>query len=244
MIDLVVRSFLSEINERFDHYFKIYGTYLPALGSQPDIFKKEALIGRYIGDFKENMTTNVICGYSRTAIEKNTDYRNMSGAFVWDVSNEDHDNFRMTDIKIVQFETNLTFMSQSAMDMEVIENLIMMYFSKGKTLEMNINLPDFRSPFKLKYVVDISNSMTSPELLNIENFGSLWTVSVSFKFGGPMLSMESFIYPRVLELITRIIAQDNWIDAIVSTTTTLNPDGDVESTNTTIKSPFIEARLA
>lgn len=244
MIDLVVRSFLSEINVRFDHYFKLYGTYLPALSSQPDIFKKESLIGRYIGDFKENMTTNVVCGYSRTAIIPHKDYRHLSDAFHMDVSDTDHTDFRMTDFKMVEFETNLTFMSQSAADLEVVENLMMMYFSKGKTLEMSINLPDLRSPIKLKYTVDMSSPITSPELLNIENFGSLWTVSVSFRFGGVLMSMESYIYPRVLKLMTRIIAQDNWIDAIMTTTTTLDAEGDVDSIDSVVTSPFIEARLA
>ena len=103
MIDLVTKSFLSSISEQFKPYYPLYATYLPVLSGLPDVYKREALLSKYMNNLKEDLSSTNIVGYSRSSVVLNENRRNMSHSTVYGRSSTDVTQMGMTDFKMIKF---------------------------------------------------------------------------------------------------------------------------------------------
>ena len=247
MTDIVVKSFLNNISSKLNPYIDIYSTYMPPLGDITNVFRRKSLLNTHLSKLSKDLLTNVICGYSRSSIRLNSDYRNNRNVHTAYLS-DDVTQFKITDFKMIQFDIDVTFMSTSMADIELIENSLVSFFSTGRKFEITITIPDMTEPLTLLYMIDQdTNSNGNIELVDSDVMGSLWTLSCSFSVSGAMLSMESVIYPRLFHTIIDVYGTTNYNtdtatpDARATQDITIDPNGNIVSVdNSIISYKFVE----
>ena len=209
MVDMVVRSFIETLRKNTEEYFTFYPFYLPSVYETLDIFGKEQYLFNYLSKLNINDKSNVLFGYDRGALQVTPNTRGFKQTAVMNSKNDPKLTAVFNDVLYGTLELDGTFYSQDVLDIEVIENLHFIKFSREFPFVMKFKIEDALDVIEFKYIVKYEFGGNKIELISLKDLGSFWSININYQINGIFMSIENSLYPKIKDIYTTLFVDSN-----------------------------------
>jgi len=208
MLDILVKSVNSNLTSLFTDYYSIYTVYNNDLDVEKEFHRTNSIPSAQRIKFLDETDGVVLLAYKRSPLGASEIGKQRHSGRLWSVSAADVSMAQTKDYFLGKFTINYKLLSNVREALEIFELIYNIKLKPSPDTSVSIRFEDTLQPLNFVYNTTFSDlSIFDP--IQIEKYGSTWSIEFSVDINGVVISPESVYYPRLLKVKSNYFVASN-----------------------------------